>query len=181
MNLRAEFELAQGSSNRSSMATRGLRHAEISLPSKPKLKQIFDECGLLRIFKIVLSPLSGKENRVVNSPDPFPGPKLQRHQIISVPKGPSCLKSSHDQRKSTEQDKETPEVEAPCSDAVSPHMTRGTPKTKSRLLFCSQNLGGKSKGKDWQSSDWPGGGDGPRVRCPAIVLIKKMDFSQHPK
>ena len=95
----------------------GFGYVEISLPSKPKLKQIFDECGLLWIFKIVLSPLSGKENRVVNSPDPFPGPKLPRHQIISVPKGPSCLKSSHDQRKSTEQDKETPEVEAPCSDA----------------------------------------------------------------
>lgn len=89
-------------------------HVEISSPSKPKLKQIFNECGLLWIFKIVLSPLSGKENRVVNSPDPFPGPKLQRHQIISMPKGPSCLKSSHDQRESTEQDKETPEVKAPA-------------------------------------------------------------------
>lgn len=129
----------------------------------------------------MLSPLSGKENRVVNSPDPFPGPKLQRHQIISMPKGPSCLKSSHDQRESTEQDKETPEVEAPTEMQRLPTWQGGTPKTKSRLVFCCRNLGGKSNGKHWQSSDWPGGGDGPRDPCPAIVLIKKMDFSEHPK
>lgn len=76
----------------------------------------------------MLSPLSGKENRVVNSPDPFPGPKLQRHQIISMPKGPSCLKSSHDQRESTEQDKETPEVEAPTEMQRLPTWQGGHPR-----------------------------------------------------
>lgn len=52
-------------------------------------------------------------------------------------------KSSHDQREST-QDQETPEVKAPCSDAASPHVARGTPKAKSRLVFYCQNLGGKT-------------------------------------
>ena len=52
---------------------------------------------------------------------------------------------------------ETREVNAPCSESVSTHGI-GVPKAKTRLVFCSQrqNLEGKTKGLDWQSSGWPG-------------------------
>ena len=93
-------------------------------------------------------------------------------------------KSSLDQRESVKQDKETPEVNAPCSDSAPPHMAWGAPKAKARLVsaVARQNLEGKLKGKDWQSSDWPGWGMvALGTLAQLIVLIKRMDFSQHTK
>ena len=65
-------------------------------------------------------------------------------------------------------------MNAPCSDSAPLHMAWGAPKAKSRLASAvtRQNLESKLKGKDWQSSDWPGvgGSGGLGDPCPAYCF-----------
>lgn len=132
-----------------------------------------DYCGLF-----LLCPLHMWEGKLSgNHPGPF---SSKRHQIISVPNGPTRGRDPLTRGRMSYRTRKL-EVNIPAGILCLPTWNGGAPKAKSRLAsaITRQELEGKPKGMGWQSSGW--GGGIPGDPCPAYSFNWEDGFLLIPK